>query len=72
MYTIENRIEALERSDRRHRYISIALALVVLVMVEVVAGPKDVPEVIRDQLNYYGWTNYSAAISYCNSLVVFI
>jgi hypothetical protein len=24
------------------------------------------------QLNYYGWTNYSAAISYCNSLVVFI
>ena len=44
MKTIKQRIEALERSNRRHRYVSLASALIVLVMVAVAAAPKDNPE----------------------------
>ena len=40
MKTIEDRIGALERSNRQHRYVSIALALVVLAAVSIAGGPR--------------------------------
>ena len=44
MKSIEQRIEALERSNRWHRYVNITLALTVLVMVAVAGTPHDKPK----------------------------